>query len=182
MRVGNLMSRNSDGEFQINFLHNGFMRGLKGYKILGQFPVSAMNQPVEFSPIDSTAAAILKLSETSPALTVFHPYNNHTVYMADVLKEMTAYGFDIDVVSDEAFGAALRAGMDDPEISQAISGLIVYLSSDTVNTVYPIDPDNRFTTEVLYRIGHSWPITNETYMHKSIQALDGLGFFDIDEN
>ena len=182
MRVGNLMSRNSDGEFQINFLHNGFMRGLKGYKILGQFPVSAMNQPVEFSPIDSTAAAILKLSETSPAFTVFHPYNNHTVYMADVLKEMTAYGFDIDVVSDEAFGAALRAGMDDPEISQAISGLIVYLSSDTVNTVYPIDPDNRFTTEVLYRIGHSWPITNETYMHKSIQALDGLGFFDIDEN
>lgn len=33
------MSRNSDGEFQINFLHNGFgVVGLKGYKILGQFP------------------------------------------------------------------------------------------------------------------------------------------------
>ena len=182
MRVGNLMSRNSDGEFQINFLHNGFMRGLKGYKILGKFPVSAMNQPVEFSPIDTTAHAILKLSETNPEFTVFHPYNNHTVYMADVLQEMNAYGFDIAVVSDEEFGAALTAGMEDPEISPAISGLIVYLTSDTVNTVYPIDPNNQFTTEVLYRIGHSWPITNETYMHKSIQALDGLGFFDIDEN
>lgn len=182
MRVGNLMSRNSDGEFQINFLHNGFMRGLKGYKILEKFPVSAMNQPVEFSPIDTTAHAILKLSETNPDFTVFHPYNNHTVYMADVLQEMNAYGFDIAVVSDEEFEAALTAGMDDPEISPAISGLIVYLTSDTVNTVYPIDPNNQFTTEVLYRIGHSWPITNETYMHKSIQALDGLGFFDIDEN
>lgn len=102
--------------------------------------------------------------------------------MADVLQEMNAYGFDIAVVSDEDFETALKAGMDDPEISPAISGLIVYLTSDTVNTVYPIDPNNQFTTEVLYRIGHSWPITNETYMHKSIKALDGLGFFDIDEN
>jgi len=182
MRVGNLMSRNSDGEFQINFLHNGFMRGLKGYKILGQFPVSALSQAVEFSPIDTTAHAILKLSQTNRELTVFHPYNNHTVYMADVLQEMNAYGFAIAVVSDADFGAALQAGMADPEMAPAISGLIVYLTSDTVNNVYPIDPENRFTTEVLYRIGHSWPITNETYMHKSIQALDGLGFFDIDEN
>ncbi|MBC3900642.1 amino acid adenylation domain-containing protein [Acetobacterium malicum] len=182
MRVGNLMSRNSDGEFQINFLHNGFMRGLKGYKILGQFPVSALSQAVEFSPIDSTAHAILKLSQTNRELTVFHPYNNHTVYMADVLQEMNAYGFAIKVVSDADFGASLQAGMADPEVAPAISGLIVYLTSDTVNNVYPIDPENRFTTEVLYRIGHSWPITNETYMHKSIAALDGLGFFDIDEN
>jgi len=182
MRVGNLMSRNSDGEFQINFLHNGFMRGLKGYKILGQFPVSALSQAVEFSPIDSTAHAILKLSQTNRELTVFHPYNNHTVYMADVLAEMNTYGFAIEVVADAAFDAALRAGMADAEVAPAISGLIVYLTSDTVNHIYPIDPENRFTTEVLYRIGHSWPITNETYMHKSIAALDGLGFFDLDEN
>ncbi|MBU4541629.1 MAG: amino acid adenylation domain-containing protein [Firmicutes bacterium] len=182
MRVGNLMSRNSDGEFQINFLHNGFMRGLKGYKILGKFPLSGLSQPVEFSPIDLTAQAILKLSESNPELTVFHPYNNHTVFMADVLKEMTAYGFDIEIVSDRDFDAALQAGMADPEVAPAISGLIVYLTSDTVNNIYPIDPTNLFSSEVLYRIGHSWPITNETYMHKSIKALDGLGFFDIDEN
>lgn len=182
MRVGNLMSRNSDGEFQINFLHNGFMRGLKGYKILERFPVSGLSQAVEFSPIDTTAQAILKLSQTNRDLTVFHPYNNHTVFMADVLAEMNAYGFKIDVVSDADFEAALRAGLDDPETAPAISGLIVYLSSDTVNTIYPIDCSNGFTIEVLYRIGHRWPITNETYLHKSIAALDGLGFFDIDEN
>ena len=182
MRLGNLMCRNSDGEFQINFLQNAFLRGLKGYKILGKFPVSAMNQPVEFSPIDTMAHAILKLAETNSELTVFHPYNNHNVFMADVIQVMTAYGFDIDVVSDEEFGMALKNGMDDPEISQAITGLIVDLRGDTLNSVYLIDPQNHYTTEVLYRIGHSWPITNETYMHKSIKALDGLGFFDIDEN
>ena len=102
--------------------------------------------------------------------------------MADFIQVMTAYGFDIEVVSDEEFGTALKNGMDDPEISQAITGLIVDLRGDTINSVYLIDPQNHYTTEVLYRIGHSWPITNETYMHKSIKALDGLGFFDIDEN
>ncbi len=182
MRVGNLMSRNSDGEFQINFLHNGFMRGLKGYKILKCFPVGGLSQAVEFSPIDLTAQAILRLSQTNRELTVFHPYNNHTVYMADVLAEMNAYGFGISVVSDAAFDAALRAGMADPEVAPAISGLIVYLNSDTVNHIYPIDPENHFTTEVLYRISHRWPLTNESYLNKSIAALDGLGFFDIDEN
>ncbi|WKY48117.1 amino acid adenylation domain-containing protein [Eubacteriaceae bacterium ES3] len=182
MRVGNLMSRNSDGEFQINFLRSGFMRSLKGYKILKHFPVSGLSQPVEFSPIDVTAQSILKLSQTNQELTVFHPYNNHSIFMADVLAEMNAYGFMINVVSDEEFQAALQAGMEDSEISPAISGLIVYLSSDTQNIKYEISPQNNFTSEVLYRIGHKWPITNETYMHKSIKALDGLGFFDIDEN
>jgi hypothetical protein len=92
--------------------------------------------------------------------------------MADILSEMNAYGFNIDVVSDEKFQFTLQAGMENPEISPAISGLIVYLSSDTENTLYEIGSDNHFTSEVLYRIGHRWPI----------KALDGLGFFDIDEN
>ena len=182
MRVGNLMCRNSDGEFQINFLQNAFLRSLKGYKILGKFPISAMSQSVEFSPIDTMAHAILKLAETNRELTVFHPYNNHTVFMADVLQEMTAYGFDIEVVSDEDFETALKNGMNDPEISPAITGLIVDLRGDAINSVYLIDPQNHYTTEVLYRIGHSWPITTETYLHKSIKASDELGFFDIDEN
>jgi amino acid adenylation domain-containing protein len=182
MRVGNLMSRNSDGEFQINFLRSGFMRSLKGYKILECFPVSGLSQAVEFSPIDVTASSILKLTQTNRALTVFHPYNNHTIFMADVLNEMNAYGFNINVVSDEDFQSALQAGLENPEVAPAISGLIVYLSSDTDNALYEIAPQNLFTAEVLYRIGHNWPITSETYMHKSIKALDGLGFFDIDEN
>ena len=60
IRVGNLMSRHSDGEFQINFITNGFMRSLKAYRKLGMFPVTSMEHPAEFSPIDSTAQAILE--------------------------------------------------------------------------------------------------------------------------
>ncbi|MCR4839690.1 MAG: SDR family oxidoreductase, partial [Eubacterium sp.] len=62
VRMGNLMSRHSDGEFQINFLTNSFMRSLRAYKSLKQFPVSALDEPVEFSPIDSSAEAVLRFA------------------------------------------------------------------------------------------------------------------------
>ena len=64
IRVGNLMSRNSDGEFQINFITNGFLRSLRGYEAVGKFPIGAMHEVTEFSPIDSTALAVLRLVQT----------------------------------------------------------------------------------------------------------------------
>ena len=48
MRVGNLMSRDSDGEFQINFITNGFLRSLRGYKAVGKFPIGGMHEVAEF--------------------------------------------------------------------------------------------------------------------------------------
>ena len=39
VRVGNLMSRYSDGLFQINSVTNGFMRGLRAYAALGMVSV-----------------------------------------------------------------------------------------------------------------------------------------------
>ena len=55
IRVGNLMGRQSDGEFQINSITNGFIKSLRAYKALGYFPVSACDSSVDFSPIDEVA-------------------------------------------------------------------------------------------------------------------------------
>lgn len=38
--------------------------------------------------------------------------------------------------------------------------------------------DNRFTSEVLYRMDFKWPITDDEYLRKAIEALYGLNFFD----
>ncbi|MBR6888322.1 MAG: NAD-dependent epimerase/dehydratase family protein [Selenomonadaceae bacterium] len=61
IRVGNLMSRISDGEFQINFSNNAFMRDLRSYAIIGKFPI---------------------LAGTNPEFTVFHAVNSHRVLIA----------------------------------------------------------------------------------------------------
>ena len=177
VRVGNLMSRRSDGEFQINFVTNGFMRTLKAYKALGQFPMGAMHVPAEFSPIDSTAAAILKLAACEGGFSVFHAYNSHSLYMSDVICAMRAYGFAVDIVPDEVFAATLRDASSRAELSGTVLGLIAYDSGDG-SARYEIPAVNDLTARVLYRLDYKWPITDDTYLENAIRALDTLGFFD----
>jgi amino acid adenylation domain-containing protein len=177
MRVGNLMPRDTDGEFQINFNGNAYMARLKAYRLLGKFPLSAMDAKREFSPVDSTARAILKLAQTPSHFTVFHPCNNHIVYSGDVIYAMKDYGFAIDLVPDEEFEACLKIKMQDEKILRALSGILAYEKNTGPKRDY-LEAVNQFTTNVLYRLGFKWPVTSERYIQKAVKALDGLGFFD----
>ncbi len=178
IRVGNLMSRVSDGEFQINSVTNGFMRTLRGYVALGKFPVSLMDMPAEFSPIDSTAQAIVKLAAAKGGFNVFHAYSSYVIQMADVIEQMNALGIWVDIVSDEDFQTALRSALDNEEKNELISGLIAYLSSDEEEGSAYIDADNSFTTKALYRLGFKWPMPDGIYLRNALKALSTLGFFD----
>lgn len=177
IRVGNLMSRKSDGEFQINFVTNGFMRTLNAYRTLGQFPIGLMHAPAEFSPIDSTAAAIISLAKAQSPFTVFHAYNSHKIFMSDVIYAMKQYGFDIEVVSNERFDETLKEAAKNPDQSDAVLGLIAYASGDA-HPRYELMADNRFTVEALYRLDYKWPITDDLYLENAIRALDTLGYFE----
>lgn len=178
IRVGNLMSRVSDGEFQINSVTNGFMRTLRGYVALGRFPVSMLDMPTEFSPIDSTAEAIVKLSSVQGEFTVFHAYSSYFIQMADVIEQMNESGILVETVSDEEFQQSLLAALEDEEKNELISGLIAYASSDADNSMVYIDADNSFTTKALYRLGFKWPMPDSVYLKNALTALETLGFFD----
>lgn len=176
IRVGNLMSRHSDGEFQINFITNGFMRSLKAYKKLGMFPIGSMENFAEFSPIDSTAQAILTLSGTKN-FAVYHAYNDHIIRMADVIYAMRNYGFAIDIVSDEKFKQALSDAAKNDSLSDTVLGIVAY-DSENEDRQITIGADNRFTTNILYRLEYKWPITDDRYLLNAIEALDTLDFFN----
>ena len=177
IRVGNLMSRLSDGEFQINYITNGFMRSLKAYKNLGMFPITALEAPAEFSPIDSTAGAILALTASESEFCVFHAYNDHIINMADVIYAMKDYGFDIEIVSEERFSEALSEAAKDESMADAVLGLVAY-DSGSEDAVIALGSDNRFTKNVLYRLRYKWPITDNKYLANAIEALDTLSFFE----
>ena len=88
IRVGNLMGRQSDGEFQINSVTSSFIRDLRGYKALGCFPVSRCDIRVDLTPIDEVARAVLLLAGTPKKFTLFHGANSHTVEMGDIIEAM----------------------------------------------------------------------------------------------
>ena len=173
MRLGNLMGRHSDGEFQVNFDSNAFIRSLASYKSIGAMPYSLMNAATDFSEIDMTARAILLLSGTDREYTVFHPVNNHTVTYADIVYSMRAYGFKVDAVEDEDFARRME------EAEGASGALIAYQSHEGMERRYMLDQDCSFTTNALYRLGFKWPVSGEKYIVSMLKALDELTMFDI---
>ena len=177
IRVGNLMGRNSDGEFQANSITNGFMRDLRGYATLGKFPVNSMDIEVDFSPIDEVSKTIILLSKVNSKFTVFHSANSHTVQMGDIIYVMNELGFDIKIVSDSEFIDSMKEMMKDEKKNMLVSSLISYSSSDN-HTHSFIQSDNEFTNKALYHLGYKWPITDYDYLKKAIESLMTLGFFE----
>lgn len=99
--------------------------------------------------------------------------------MGDVIYAMRNHGMKIDIVPDGEFEARVNEYASNNKESDAVSGLIAYLSRDE-NDIYTVDYSNTFTTNVLYRLGFKWPITDDEYMEKAIMDLDTMGFFDSD--
>ncbi len=181
IRVGNLMSRDSDGEFQVNSITSGFMRNLKGYAAIGAYPVSEMGRPVEFSPIDLVAKAVRLLSGTPDKFTVFHAVNGHWIEMGDVIAAMNSAGVPVDAVDETEFSKRMSEAMQDEKKNMLVSGLISYLSSDADTVRSFVPEDHTFTKNALYRLGYRWPLTDERYLTGAIEALISMAFFDGDE-
>ncbi|MBR6322527.1 MAG: amino acid adenylation domain-containing protein, partial [Lachnospiraceae bacterium] len=175
VRLGNLMSRYTDGEFQINFITNSFMRSLWAYNAIGECPVTALEQPAEFSPIDSTAEAVLILSGADNRFSVFHVHNDHVVSKADVIYAMREYGLKINIVSEQHFSDTLSEAAKKEE-SEAVIGLVAYANKEGEKIVETFT-NNRFTVNALYRLGFKWPIIDDAYIRKALWALDSLDFF-----
>ena len=176
LRAGNLMGRHSDGEFQMNFKTNSFCRSLWAYVRLGTCPVTILEQPIEFSPIDVVAQAVIKLAGTDGRFSVFNMYNNHSITMADLIGAICDYGYQIDAVPEAQFQQILTDAASHSEQSGAVLSLVAYDNRKGENLI-PVEANNRFTTNVLYRLNFRWPIIDDAYLSKVIWALDTLGFF-----
>nr|MCR5602962.1 amino acid adenylation domain-containing protein [Lachnospiraceae bacterium] len=177
MRVGNLMSRHEDGEFQINFETNNFMNTLRAYQVLGCYPVDLMHEQDEFSPIDEVARAILLLASTPSEFTVFHPYNSHSVEMGDIVYAMNNAGINIDIVERSEFDTRLKEALADDNKNRYVSPLVNYDLDDDERRVEN-GADNIFTVRALYRLGFKWSLTDAEYIRHSIEMLDSLDFFE----
>ena len=177
IRVGNLMGRERDGEFQVNSGTNSFMNSLRAYIQLGCFPVSGADATIDFSPIDEVAKTVLLLSSTPKKFTLFHSANSHEVEFGDVLAAINGYGYKVDIVPDEVFAERLGEFMKDESKNMAVSSLISYDSSSGESHAFILS-DNSFSVKALYRLGYKWPITDRRYLERSIESLATLGFFD----
>ena len=160
MRVGNLMARSSDSEFQINFETNGFINRLKAFVTMGKMPYAMLSNNVEFSQIDITAKSIIELAKTPKECVVFHPYNSHNITFADIIEIIKPLELGIEPCEDEEYENALKDALADKSKQEGVSGLITSIGSGKVKKQW-VSVENKYTTQVLYRLGINWPLISE---------------------
>ena len=178
MRVGNLAPRSYDGEFQANFNSNSYMGRLKVFHVLGCCPYESYDELTEMSPIDQTAKAVVTLAATPKDCTVFQPFNNHTELLGDVLQLMAKVGKEIRFVENDEFEKAIEEAGQDPEKAKLLSAVLAYQDVTHGQKAAIIERDNRYTCNVLHRLGFHWSSTSWDYVDQMLKAISGFGYFD----
>ncbi len=178
MRVGNLTGRVSDGEFQINAKSNSFAGRLRALSFLETAPYAMADQPVDLSPVDSVAEAILLLSRTPKACCVFHPVNNHAFFLGDLIDNMIAMGIPVQWSEMDTFTAAFEQAREEMSHMEDMVSLVAYQNMTQGQTVSAISSARHHTIQVLKRLGWQWPLLGEKYQISFLEALKTLGYFD----
>lgn len=108
IRIGNLTNRKSDLKFQPNYTENAFLTRVKAMLSLGCIPDYLMPLHSEFSPVDSTAEAIVTIAEhMNDQYTIFHANSNQNLYLDRMLEYLERLGRPMKVVSGEKFGLSV---------------------------------------------------------------------------
>lgn len=176
MRLGNLMGRESDGEFQMNVNSNAFVNALKSYRTLGVYPLNDLVRMVEMSPIDRVAEAIVLLSRTPENLYIFHPYNCYALDMGAIIDAMNRRGCRIDIVSPATFAERVEELRADSAHATDLQGILHY-AGHLLENQHATPIVNDFTTTTLYRLGFHWKPAADEYLNKFFNMLLEIGVF-----
>ena len=180
IRVGTLAARESDGEFQINFLTNNFVGRLRSYELLGCFPYQMIENQICMGPIDTSCNAFLKLAKTPKDCTVFNAVNNHTLPLGDIIRQMNDVGIPIRFVEYETFAEVLNEAQKNPDKAAILSSMTAYMNLAHGKKVVTLPFECHYTTQILARMGFFWNASNERYVNGFINVLKGFRFFDSD--
>ena len=176
IRLGNLMSRYSDGRFQKNYDTNAFLNNLKAIKKLKAINPIMANYETDMSQIDCVAKGILELCKTPEKSRLFHCMNNHNIPLMNIVNVLNTYGYGIEKVDIDKFKLIYEQNMN-----ENIQGII---TADI--TIDELDDENDFdgnvsidqTTEILHLLGFDWPEPDQDYLKRLIDYLNELNYFD----
>ena len=92
-----------------------------------------------------------------------------------VLK--TCWKVEIFVENDE-FEKAIEEAGQDPEKAKLLSAVLAYQDVTHGQKAAIIERDNRYTCNVLHRLGFHWSSTSWDYVDQMLKAISGFGYFD----
>ena len=176
MRVGNLMSRYSDGLFQKNYDTNAFFNNLKAIKKLKAMNPAMAVEMVDMSQIDYVAKGIIALCKTPEESRVFHCMNDHYISHRDIVDALNTFGYGIKEVDFEEFKQIYEQN-----INENIQGIITAdFTIDDLDKEYDFGENLEIeqTTEILHSLGFDWPEPDMEYLKRLIGYLNKFNYFE----
>ena len=168
-RLGNIMARFSDGQFQENYKQNAFYNRLDSFIQLGKFPESLSNLEVDFSPVDLCAKIIVNFSLYKSSYNkVFHILNNNKLKFGEILEYFNKLGYHIDIIPDDEFYRFLKKTNN----KDNILGIINDITSDIITDDSNISINSDFTINCMKTINMSWPKIDDNYFRKFYDKIN----------
>ena len=167
-RLGNIMSRFSDGQFQENYKQNASYNRLHSFIQLGKFPESLSNLEVDFSPVDLCAKIIVNMSSYKSSYgKVFHILNNNKLKFSEILEYFNNLGYHIDIIPDDKFYRFLTKTNN----KDNILGIINDITSDVITEDSNIEINSDFTLDYMNKLHMSWPKIDQNYFKKFYNTI-----------
>lgn len=170
-RVGNLTNRFSDFKFQFNSNENGFLNKLRTIKNLGILPEELKSFPLELTPVDSCAHAIVTLGINKPIeknVNVFHLYNPNFFSMDDLVNLLEDDNVFVQYLKQKDFEQKIVSSL---ATSNSATGFIDQFNLQNLlspaNSVF----SNKLTQKELSNLGFEWPIITKDYMNYIIRRI-----------
>ena len=165
-RMGNLTGRHLDGKFQHNMDESAFYSALK--EVLNSESISdkILSEELEFSPVDSSAQAILLLlCNPNSEGRIYHLMNPKTLGVKKLISELTTLGI---FIRPQTSGKIAAKNMT----PQALTGASVYLMPGGELTYgAPIRITTDYTVEMLKKLGFVWPEIDHGYLSRVLEYM-----------
>jgi len=175
IRLGNITSRFSDGQFQINVSENAFLNRLLSFIKLKCIPDYLLEGYTEFTPVDLCAEAISKIVEYDSPYTILHLFNNKHINILKIINILNDYGLEINVVDNDEFMKIVDISLKNDKNS--LSGIINDFDIDK-KLVYDsnVKLNNDFTNKYLKKLSFSWPEIDEKYIYQYLDYLKTINY------
>lgn len=177
VRVGNITSRYSDGHFQINVSENAFISKIRSFAEIKCIPDYLLKQPIEFTPVDLCAEAIVKLSFAKTNIKIFHLFNNNLINFEELISVISQFGIKMDILEQKDFNKLIHELIENNKQKELISGIVNDFDKDGyLNYNFNVEIKNDITDSFLEKLNFKWPIIDKNYIKKYISYLKSIGY------
>ena len=179
LRMGNIFNRVSDGKFQINVSENAYVSRIKSILKLGVVQKRFLEHSLEFTPVDSSAEAILTIMKNNPKFNILHLFNTKLIDFPNIIAILNNLEYNIQLVNDEEFANKVKEFLKDETLKKQISGLIPDLKKNkTLSIISRSLPNAYFTTLYLKSIGFEWPEIDKEYVEQFLEYFKKIGYIE----